>query len=94
MTSTQALNTQLVDGLVQTLMALTAEERQLLFQRLEEEKTGHEIRNQLQQYEQHYGLSSKDFYTQFISGSLGDAEDYIEWAGCYEMLQPIEDTDQ
>jgi hypothetical protein len=69
MTSTQILNTQLIDGLVQTLLALSLEERQLLFQ-------------------QRYGLSSQDFYAQFLTGTLGDAEDYIEWAGFYELLQP------
>jgi len=88
MTSTQILNTQLIDGLVQTLLALSLEERQLLFQRFEEEKTRHEIREKLNQYEQRYGLSSQDFYAQFLTGTLGDAEDYIEWAGFYELLQP------
>lgn len=38
MISAQILNTQLIDGLVQTLLALSLEERQLLFQRFEEEK--------------------------------------------------------
>jgi hypothetical protein len=94
MTSTQVLNTQLIDGLVQTLLALSVEERQLLFQRFEEEQTRHEIRSKLHQYEQRYGLSSEEFYTQFMSGSLGDAEDYMEWAGFYEMLQPVEDAAQ
>ena len=50
MTSTQILNTQLIDGLVQTLLALSLEERQLLFQRFEEEKTRHEIRENLKRY--------------------------------------------
>lgn len=91
MTSAQVLNTQLIDGLVQTLLALSGEERQLLFQRFEEEKTRREIGDRLRQYEQNYGLSSEDFYDQFMNGSLGDAEDYIEWAGFYELLQPIKD---
>ncbi|MEM6837269.1 MAG: hypothetical protein AAF609_10460 [Cyanobacteria bacterium P01_C01_bin.120] len=94
MTSTQVLNTQLIDGLVQTLLALSIEERQLLFRRFEEAQTRYEIRHKLHQYEQRYGLNSDDFYAQFMNGSLGDAEDYIEWAGFYEMLQPAEDVAQ
>ena len=91
MTSTQVVNSQLIDGLVQTLLALSVEERQVLFQRLEEAKTRHDIQEKLHQYEERYGLSSHDFYVQFLSGALGDAEDYIEWAGFYEMLQPPKD---
>jgi hypothetical protein len=94
MTSTPVLNTQLIDDLVQTLRALSLEERQLLFQRFEEAQTRHEICGKLRQYEQRYGLSSEAFYAQFMSGSLGDAEDYVEWAGFYEMLQPVEDAAQ
>ena len=88
MTATQVLNTQLIDGLVQTLLALSLEERQLLFQRLEEEETRANIQVKLRYYEDQYGLSSADFYTQFLTGSLGDSEDYMEWAGFYEMILP------
>ncbi|NJL98828.1 MAG: hypothetical protein HC924_08470 [Synechococcaceae cyanobacterium SM2_3_2] len=85
------VNTQLIDGLVQTLLALSVKEQEVLFQRLEQAKTRHTIQDKLHQYEAQYGLSSQDFYAQFMSGSLGDAEDYIEWAGFYEMLQLIPD---
>lgn len=88
MTATQVLNTQLIDGLVQTLLALSLEERQLLFQRFKEEETRANIQVKLRHYEDQYGLSSADFYAQFLTGSLGDSEDYMEWAGFYEMLQP------
>jgi hypothetical protein len=91
MTSTQVINTQLIDGLVQTLLALSVQEREVLFQRLEEAKTRYDIQEKLSQYEERYGLSSQEFYAQFLSGALGDAEDYIEWAGFYEMLQPPQD---
>ena len=91
MTATPVVNTQLIDGLVQTLLALSVKEREMLFQRLEEAKTRHDIQEKLRQYEERYGLSSQDFYTQFLSGALGDAEDYIEWAGFYEMLQSPQD---
>ncbi len=87
MTATQILNTQLVDGLVQALLALSSEEQQLILQRFQEEKTRNEIQEKLYEYEKRYGLSSQDFYRQFLTGSLGDDADYMEWAGFYEMLR-------
>ncbi len=86
--NTQSVNSQLIDGLVQTLLALSVKEREVLFQRLEEAKARHDIQEKLCQYEEQYGLSSQEFHAQFLSGALGDSEDYIEWAGFYEMLQP------
>jgi hypothetical protein len=92
MISPQVVNTQLIDGLGQTILALSAKELEMFFQRLEEAKTRHDIQRKLDQYEEKYDLSSQDFYPQFLSGTLGDAEDYVEWAGFYEMLQPLKDV--
>ena len=33
-------------------------------------------------------MTSEQFYQQFLTGELGDANDYVDWAGFYEMLQP------
>jgi len=44
------------------------------------------IQLDLKSFEKKYGLSSKDFYQKFKSGEFGDDEDYIIWAGIYEML--------
>ena len=44
------------------------------------------IQLDLKSFEKKYGLSSKDFYQKFKSGEFGDNEDYIIWAGIYEML--------
>lgn len=35
--------------------------------------------------EKKYHLSSEKFYEKFQSGELGDDEDYILWAGVYEL---------
>ncbi|HEX6386052.1 MAG TPA: hypothetical protein VF177_15385 [Anaerolineae bacterium] len=35
--------------------------------------------------EQKYGLSSAEFYNQYQSGKLGDAMDFIQWAGLYRL---------
>ena len=80
------LNTQLIDGLVTTILALSTEEQQLLLQRVEEARTRHRIEKKLEAYEQQYGIKSEVFHVQFLTGSLGDSQDYIEWAGFYEML--------
>lgn len=87
MISTSVVNTQLIEGLVQTLLALSTEEQKLLFERWEEAKTRYELEKKLDHYEKQYGLSSQDFYAQFLRCALGDGEDYLEWAGFYGMLQ-------
>jgi spore coat polysaccharide biosynthesis protein SpsF (cytidylyltransferase family) len=45
------------------------------------------IRLDLRQFEQKYQQSSETFYQQFTNGKLDDSEDFILWAGIYEMLQ-------
>jgi len=40
----------------------------------------------LQAFEEKYHRTSADFYAQFTQGEMGDFEDYILWAGLYEML--------
>jgi hypothetical protein len=81
------MNTQLIDGLVQTIRSLSLEERYLLLTRLKEDQTHDEIWAKLHAYEQQYSMTSEQFYQQFSSGDLGDSADYIDWAGFYEMVQ-------
>jgi hypothetical protein len=38
-------------------------------------------------YEKKYGLSSPDFYKQWLQGSIEDTEDYYNWASLYSMLR-------
>lgn len=40
----------------------------------------------LQKYEETYQMSSANFYEQFTEGNLDDREEFIMWAGLYEML--------
>lgn len=44
------------------------------------------IRLDLKQFEDTYQISTKDFYHQFEEGTRDDREDYMIWAGLYEML--------
>ena len=48
------------------------------------------IRLDLEQFEDKYQQSSKEFYQQFEQGKIDDREDFILWAGLYEMLQDSE----
>ncbi len=40
----------------------------------------------LQAFEEKYLRTSADFYAQFTQGEIDDGEDYILWAGLYELL--------
>jgi len=44
----------------------------------------------LKEFEEKYRLSTEDFYRQFTEGNTDDREDYILWAGLYEMLRENE----
>ena len=43
----------------------------------------------LREFEQRYGMESSSFYQRFEAGELGDAMDFFEWAGLYELQQDI-----
>ncbi len=35
-------------------------------------------------FEQKYGMPSVEFYSRYLSGTLEDSLDYVEWAGDYQ----------
>jgi len=43
----------------------------------------------LADFENRYGMDSATFYDRFEAGELGDAMDFFEWAGLYELRQDI-----
>lgn len=43
----------------------------------------------LQDFEARYGMSSTEFYHKFEHGELGDAMDFFEWAGLFELKQNL-----
>jgi len=43
----------------------------------------------LREFERRYGMESAVFYRRFEAGELGDAMDFFEWAGLYELRQDI-----
>ena len=44
------------------------------------------IQIDLKNFEEKYNMSTEIFYQKFESGELGDDENYMIWAGIYEML--------
>jgi len=43
----------------------------------------------LREFERRYGMESETFYRRFEAGELGDAMDFFEWAGLYELRQDL-----
>lgn len=44
---------------------------------------------ELLEFEHRFGLDSATFYARFEKGDVGDATDYFEWAGLYELKQDL-----
>jgi uncharacterized protein YhaN len=51
----------------------------------------HEIKVDLQTFEQQYKLSSEEFYQQFKAGKLGDEIDFVEWSAFYQMWYSLQE---
>jgi len=49
------------------------------------------VRLDLKEFEEKYRLSTEDFYRQFNQGAMDDREDYVVWAGLYEILHRNEE---
>lgn len=48
------------------------------------------IRIDLQNYEKKYNMPTTEFYGKFKKGMIDDDENYLIWAGIYEMLRENE----
>lgn len=51
------------------------------------EKANFNIEKDLRFYELKYNIKSNDFYKQSEEGKFGDDEDFMVWAGIYELYQ-------
>ena len=58
------------------------------FNRLAELKA--RLVRQLQAFEEQYYLKSKEFYTRYEQGELGDDMDFMEWAATIEMVTNVD----
>ncbi len=57
----------------------------IAYQIAELNKASLNLRLDLKEFEEKYQRTSKDFYKQFCEGNTDDREDYVIWAGLYEM---------
>lgn len=44
---------------------------------------------ELHEFEHRYSMDSDTFYPRFETGELGDAMDFFEWAGLYELRRAL-----
>jgi hypothetical protein len=71
-----------LDLVLSKVLDLTLDRYRTRLQRYERE---------LGEFEQRYQVDSRDFYQRFQAGEMGDAMDYFEWAGLYELRQALLD---
>ena len=69
-----------LDRVLAKLLETVLSEYQLRLQRYEQA---------LQEFESRYGMDSQTFYQRFEAGELGDAMDFFEWSGLYELRQDL-----
>jgi hypothetical protein len=68
------------DLVVEKLLDLTRSQHRVRLARYERD---------LQEFEQRYSMDSETFYRRFEAGEIGDAMDFCEWAGLYELHQDL-----
>ena len=51
-------------------------------------------RRDLQGFEARYHMDSAGFYSRFEAGDMGDARDFFEWAGLYELHHALQQKDR
>jgi len=45
-------------------------------------------------YEQRFQISSADFYARYQKGDMGDAADFVEWAGDYQHYAQLKQENE
>jgi hypothetical protein len=48
-----------------------------------------ELITSLRKFEDKYGMSTVEFYARFMAGKMGDAREFIEWAGDFAIYQRL-----
>ncbi len=71
-----------LDQIFGKLLSIALNQHRLRLERYEQD---------LHEFETRYGMESAVFYRRFEAGELGDAMDFFEWAGLYELHQDIKE---
>lgn len=69
-----------LDQILEKLLDIVLSQHRLRLERYERD---------LREFESRYSMESATFYRRFEAGELGDAMDFFEWAGLYELYQDI-----
>ena len=69
-----------LDLVIEKLLDLARSQQHLRLARYERD---------LREFEQRYSMDAATFYRRFEAGELGDAMDFCEWAGLYELHQDL-----
>ncbi len=69
-----------LDLILRKLLDFTLEQYRLRLERYE---------RALREFEVRHGIDSATFYARFEAGEMGDAMDFFEWAGLYELRQDL-----
>ena len=77
----QSQESDLMDRTLERLLRHEAERSQAQLGQLQAD---------LAEWEQHYRLSSDEFYQRFQAGQMGDDMDYAEWALLMQMADNLE----
>ncbi len=78
-----------MESLAQVILSLSDEKRQSLEYELQKASVSRQVQDlklRLKQFEDHYQMSSEDFYQRFQAGELEDTVDFFEWNTYYETL--------
>jgi hypothetical protein len=87
------MNQKLVESLAQIILSLSDEEQQWLERELQKASVSGQVQDlklRLKQLEDHYQMSSEDFYQRFQTGELEDTIDFFEWNTYCEIVTTAE----
>lgn len=51
-----------------------------------------ELRTELKQFEQQYGITSSEFFDQFERGELEDSLDLVDWSGAWRVYNTVQES--
>jgi hypothetical protein len=51
-----------------------------------------ELKAELEDFEQQYGIASSEFYLKFERGEMGDDLDFVDWSGAWRVYQAVQDS--
>ena len=60
-----------------------------LRERLDINESLHSLIQTMHEYEAQFGISTIEFYAQYVAGKMGDSRDVMRWAGAFDDYQVL-----